>query len=202
VTAQSDAPEDDEAQLESRRADRRVRTIVVGALGLAVTLWDVAFDFGAYRAVFFSQIHWLWVLTTTTAICLIFLGRDQRHVGPRGITLMAIPSLMLLFQFVRAQNLVGEGPLRTAVFLLFLGAYVLALPYTLFVIANIIDRDLIDVTSRRVLSTLVAVAIVITATGFFVGQYNRAFLVCDDFKVSGNDLPDNCRDEDSPLIFR
>ena len=115
---------------------------------------------------------------------------------------MAIPSLTLAFLFVRNEQPLGDGPLRTIVFVLFLSAYVLALPFTLYVVANIVDRDLIDLGSRRVVEALVTVAVLVTAAGFFVGQYNRAYLVCDDFTVSGTDLPDNCRDEESRLIFK
>ena len=73
-TAQAD-------ERERRRRERRVRTLVVGAVGLAIPIADIAFNLGAYGAVFYGRMIALWAVATTTAICLLALGREQQRVG-------------------------------------------------------------------------------------------------------------------------
>lgn len=38
------------------------------------------------------------------------------------------------------------------------------------------------------------IVLVIALLGYGVGEFNGRFLSCNDFKVSGNDLPTNCAD--------
>jgi len=40
----------------------------------------------------------------------------------------------------------------------------------------------------------VLIVVVIAAIGYGVGEENERFLTCDEFKVSGNDVPADCVD--------
>jgi hypothetical protein len=198
LSSDSAAPEDEREKL---RREKRVRTLVVGAVGISIPIADVAFNLGAYGAVFYGRMITLWAVTTTTTLCLIALGGEQRRIGRVGLALMTIPTLAIAAQF-SANQLLTETPVLRAVFVaVFLAAMVLAFPYTLYVVASIIDEDLLDLGDLRTKVALIIIAVVVGGTSFLVGVEQRFFLTCDDFEVSGNHVPADCRDEPSKFIL-
>ena len=83
----------------------------------------------------------------------------------------------------------------------FLVAMALALPYTLYVVASIIDEELLDLRGARIKVALIIVAVVVAVPSFLVGVNHRLFVTCDDFTVTGSNVPADCRDEPSKFIF-
>ncbi len=83
----------------------------------------------------------------------------------------------------------------------FIAALALALPYTLYVVASIIDDELLDLGDLQTRVALIIIAVVVGGTSFLIGVEQRLFLTCDDFEVGGNHVPTDCRDEPSKFIF-
>nr|MDJ0707476.1 hypothetical protein [Leptolyngbyaceae cyanobacterium MO_188.B28] len=88
---------------------------------------------------------------------------------------------------------------RVIDFILAATAYIVCLPYTIFVIFSITQSELVSL-SKLLVRKLIIITSIIGILGYFVGSQNHLFLTCDDFKVSGSDLPANCRQvKGSPL---
>jgi hypothetical protein len=163
MSADSAAPQDEQEKL---RRQQRVRTLIVGAVGVSVPIADIAFNLGAYGAVFYGRIITLWAVTTSVTICLVALGGEQQRVGRTGLALMTIPTLAIADQFSSSQ-LLTETPLLRAVFVtVFAASMVLAFPYTLYIVVSIIDEDLVDLGELRMKGALVAIGVVVAVTAF------------------------------------
>jgi hypothetical protein len=180
---------------------RRVRTLVIGAAGISVPLAGIAFNLGAYGAIFYHWILTLWALATTTTIALLLLPTRERTVRLRNLLLMLVPTLALVGELV-ARGLLRDLPIIRVVFVSsFALALVVALPYTLYVIVRIYDEDLLDLGGWRIKAILVAVAVVVGGTAFLAGHFHEHFITCDDFQVAGDYVPEDCRDAPSNLIL-
>ena len=190
--------EDDPRTLELRR---RVRTLVIGTAGISVPLAGIAFNLGAYGAIFYHWILTLWALTTTTTVALLMLPGRERTVRLRNLLIMLVPTLTLVGELV-ARGLLSELPVVRATFVtLFALALIVALPYTLYVIARIYDEDLLDLGGLRIKGILVTVAVLVGGTAFLAGHFHRHFVTCDDFLIAGDYVPEDCRDQPSNLIL-
>jgi hypothetical protein len=67
-----------------------------------------------------------------------------------------------------------------------------SLPYGLYLLAATVTPGLGSVRGGRFVGGLVLIVAIVGVAAFLVGRHNDRFLTCDDFKVSGNDLPANC----------
>ena len=68
---------------------------------------------------------------------------------------------------------------------------VVCLPFIVWVLAAAINPDFIKLPRPNRIA-VVAGVLVFALIGYGIGARNDVFLDCDDFKVSGNDLPANC----------
>lgn len=73
----------------------------------------------------------------------------------------------------------------------------IALPFVGWFLVTAINTDFADLprTHKGVVIATIAVFLVI---GALLGARNDVLLTCDDFKVSGNDLPANCVSSSQP----
>jgi hypothetical protein len=53
--------------------------------------------------------------------------------------------------------------------------------------------EVVAVRGRRQTLNLLMLTLIISVASFAIGYRNDLFMTCEDFKVSGNDLPTNCR---------
>ena len=67
-----------------------------------------------------------------------------------------------------------------------------SVPITLRLLIDMFMPELTAASSRRVLWSIVALAVVVSVIGFVVGRENDRFLTCGDFSVAGSAEPDNC----------
>ncbi len=172
------------------RLDAQTKTFLVSAVAASVAVWQVSFNLGAFGVVFFSQIFTAWVTASATFLGCLWLSSERSPVGRGGLALMAFPTVGFIFTFVKS---VTENSLID-----FLGtasaliSYVFCLPYTVYVIFSITHEEVVKL-SRQMRVKLITIAAIVGLIGYFVGSHNYLFLSCDDFKISGNDLPTNCR---------
>jgi hypothetical protein len=66
-----------------------------------------------------------------------------------------------------------------------------ALPFAGWVLITAINADFADLPGKHKAVVVGTVALFLVV-GFLFGARNDLVLTCDDFKVSGNDLPANC----------
>ncbi len=176
-----------------------IRTFVLGTIGLSAATWNVAFNLGAYRTIFYGNIFAVWV--TVTAILLVVLLVPERDVPvPRwGKLLMLVPTLGVVL--VPINSNIGQSRITEwMVIALGLFALVVCLPYALYVVVNVVNADLLNLPETRLKVYLVIIVLVVGLIGYWAGTNNHLFLTCGDFKIAGDDLPKNCT-PGSPLQF-
>ena len=70
---------------------------------------------------------------------------------------------------------------------------VLSLPYVARILISVTVSESLSIKTRKLQMAVIVIALMSGLTGYFVGANNYLFLTCQDFKVSGNDLPSNCQ---------
>ncbi|MBX7435425.1 hypothetical protein JDV09_25485 [Mycobacterium sp. Y57] len=162
-------------------------TLLVAAASGAVA-FAVGFNFGAFGEVFFNQAFTVWVIATVVFVGSVIADLPP-HTWLRRLVLL-VPWLWLLASWV-SNTFDLEYVDRRVVTIVTLIVTALAIPYLGWVLVTVIYPDFANL-SRRHKGAVLATIAVFLVVGVFFGANNDAVLTCDDFKVSGNDLPDNC----------
>ena len=175
---------DDGADRYGTPAERATLLISVASASVAFML---AFNLGAYGEVFFDQIFTVWIAAT-----LVFLGSILTRLPPNtwpSRLVLLLPTVWILIAWV--DNPRKEDAGESALLWLTLLITVIALPFAAWILVSTINPDFRDL-ARSYKITIGAVVVVVFAVGYLIGARNDVLLTCDDFKVSGNDLPANC----------
>lgn len=59
---------------------------------------------------------------------------------------------------------------------------------------RLVAPDCFSIPNRRLKVMSVVIVLVIALIAYGIGEQNSRFLSCNEFKVSGNDLPADCAD--------
>ena len=166
----------------------------VALLTIALTTWPIAFNLGAYDAVFYQDVFQVVVVST--------VGFALAVIKPpfRGVTLwitrvtLAAPLVWMALAVVLFDSL-GAATSNPVYGIVGLLIAVVSVPMVLRLLIDMFARDLSTVQDRPMLATGIALILLIAVAGFTVGRNNDAFLTCDDFKIAGSDQPANCAQE-------
>ncbi len=191
----SDQPDDfdfDEPTLED--ADPVVRDYVIGAVGLSIVVWDVAFNYGVYGAVFFNRYFAVWVVCTAVLLASMFLPAEQRPVGFIGAVALFVPTLWLILAWLLPAGTRSLPAMLRVMTTLAEIITLLSFPYIGYVLLDVSHPGQLSLP-RRLLYGLVGVTVVIAIVGFVIGRNHPQLLTCEQFRVSGNDVPADCRTE-------
>ena len=165
-------------------ADRATLLVAAGSASVA---FMVGFNLGAFRIVFFDQLLTVWVIAT-----IVFVGSIVSdlppNTWPRRVVLL-LPSLWLLAAWIDNSTDIGNS--ERVAFILTLAVTVVALPFVAWILVTAINTDFAELPSRNKMAVIVAVGVFVVI-GVALGARNDFLLNCDDFKISGNDLPSNC----------
>ncbi|MBV7332370.1 hypothetical protein KFU94_29900 [Chloroflexi bacterium TSY] len=191
-------PEKELIELE-QKIDPQLKTLLLAAIALSLTIWDLAFNLGAFGTIFFSEFFWVWVTATVTLLVIFLRLWDKSLIRWWGVLMLASPTIILILESLltivggvdEADNLISIITLLVAV---------VCLPYTVYIVSIITNESLLEIRNREYQRSLVMIAVVIALVGFWVGRFNYLVLTCDDFKVSGNDLPANCRQAEMTVL--
>ncbi len=184
------------ADTDSADSDRRSTygPAAVALVTIALTTWPIAFNLGAYGAVFYQDVFQV-VVVSTVGFALAILRPPYR-----GRTLwftriaLAAPLAWLLLAVILFDSL-GAATDNPAFGVLGLLIAVVSVPTVLRLLVDMFATDLTTVTDRTMLVAGIAVIVFIAVLGFVVGRNHQAFLTCDDFKIAGSDQPENCAKE-------
>jgi len=174
-----------------------IRTYLLTVVGLSTILWDLGFNLGAFGAIFFDKLFFVWVACTTILIGSLFVPSKKRPFGPFGAVVLALPTIWLIMQVWENVSPIKTKIVDIDVVILLIAIVVstLSLPYVARILISVTVSESLSIQSRKLQMAVITIAMVAGLTGFFVGANNYLFLTCQDFKVSGNDLPANCRPE-------
>jgi hypothetical protein len=164
--------------------DRATLLVTVASATVAFML---GFNLGAFGIIFFDQLLIVWVIATIVFVASIASNLPP-NTWPRRMVLL-LPTLWLLTAWVDSAQDVARG--ERIVFFLTLAVTVVALPFVAWILVTAINTDFAELPRGNKLVVIAAVGFAIVV-GFGIGARNDFFLNCDDFKISGNDLPANC----------
>jgi hypothetical protein len=163
----------------------------VATLTMALATWPIAFNLGAYGAVFYNDIF-RFVVTATVGLA-IALVTSPYEGHKRWVTRAALASpaawlavSVLLFDSTAAA---ASDPVFGVVGL---AVALVSIPTVLKLLIDLFVADLTSLEDTRMLMFAIALVALVAVAGFAVGANNDAFLTCDDFKVAGADQPSNC----------
>jgi len=147
----------------------------------------IGFNYGAFGVLFFYQLLTVWVLAT-----IVFVGslvsKLPPNTWPRRLILL-LPTVWLIAAAI--DNAIELNSGESFVFVLTIIVTVIALPFVAWSLVIAISADFVELPKRNKGIVFAAVAIFFVL-GAVLGANNDTFLTCQDFKVSGNDLPANC----------
>ncbi|MGC5171980.1 hypothetical protein ACPW96_12995 [Micromonospora sp. DT81.3] len=182
---------DDRELLARQRRDVPVGVVMVG---MSVVVWWPAFTLGVYGELFFDQILTLWAASTAA---FVFVLVERQPVGARlaRALVLLVPSAYIVLLFVVGET---EDMLVALADLAAIGAVLIGVPFTLWVLVRIVWPDFATVTTRRTKWLIALVVLGIAIASFVLGLNQSQFLTCEDFTLSGNFLPDDCTPAPNP----
>ena len=170
----------------------RWRTLVVAAVALAYPVGQAGFELGAYGELFLDHKLTAWITVTATLIVLTVLPKRHLPVPRSHLWFLAIPSLWMLGRFVVGVSNPG-ALVHPVLFVIGVASFALCIPYAIYLIVRIANPGLGDLRETRLRLSLAAIAIVFFVAGYGIGMRNDLFLTCQEFRISGMELPENCR---------
>ena len=169
--------------MEADAKERAALLITVTAGTIAFTL---GFNAGAFNTIFFDMYYAIWVMSTA-----VLIGSLVTKLPPQfwwGRLLLLVPTAWIVVAWIT--DPAGEENAVILVGLTFV-ATVVTLPFVAWVLVSAINPDFVNLPRLNRVA-VVAGVLVFALAGYGFGARNDLFLNCDDFKVSGNDLPANC----------
>jgi hypothetical protein len=170
---------------------RGAPAFAVSAVALSVLAWPLGFNLGAFGVIFYEQVFTV-VVVSTVALMASFIAPER--TSPHRWTVrivLAAPSAWMILAVV-ATDSVATAAADPVLGTLGLVVALVSLPYGLYLLAATVTPGLGSVRGGRFVGGLVLIVAIVGVAAFLVGRHNDRFLTCDDFKVSGNDLPANC----------
>ncbi len=174
---------------ESRAPE--IRTFFVSTIGAALVAWDVAFNLGAFHTLFFARRHQLAVVLFVVVLGVIVLRR-QVHVHWWLLVILATPMIWVFFRLLVPRD--GSNGVADTSDGGFLIAMVMLYPIVFWIVLRLVAPDYFAIPNLRLKIMSVAIVLILAALGYAVGELNYRFLSCNEFAVSGNDLPADCND--------
>jgi hypothetical protein len=161
-------------------------TLLITAASATVA-FSVGFNFGAFGVVFFGQLLAIWVISTVVLVGSLVSDLPPA-TWPRRLVLL-VPTLWIVAAWI--DNTYAFDNDERAVFALTVVVTLFVLPVVAWILITAINSDFAELSGRDKSVVIFSVGLFIVI-GFAFGARNDFYLTCDDFKISGNDLPANC----------
>lgn len=165
---------------------------VVATVTMALVTWPIAFNLGAYGAVFYEDVF-SFVVAATVGLAVASVASPYEG-GRRWLVRAALagPAVWLTLSVVLFESTAAAA--SDPVFgVLALAVALVSIPTVLKLLVDMFVPEFVHVRNPRRLAFFVAVIALVALAGLAVGANNHAFLTCDDFKIAGSDLPTDCR---------
>ena len=176
------------------------KVFVISAIALSVTVCNAAFWYGVFGKVFFTQVLYIWAAATAALLASLFVPRIASpllRLPWRGRFILALPTVWLvLTALVDLEDLENFDTFSFDVWVLWaltLASAFLTLPYLLYVIIVAVVPDIDRLTHRNLRIALPAIVLLMGVAGFVLGKHHTYFLTCENFKLGGHNVPENCR---------
>jgi len=168
----------------STPSDRATLLITAGS---ATVAFAVGFNMGAFGVIFFGQLLAIWVIATVVLVGSLVSDLPP-DTWPRRLVLL-VPSLWIIAAWVDSNYSFNRS--ERFVFAMTVIVTLIVLPAVAWVLVTVVNTDFAELPGRKKGIVIATVGLFIII-GFAFGARNDMFLDCEDFKISGNDLPANC----------
>lgn len=171
------------------------RHLVIASVLIALEVWPIGFNLGAYGTVFWNDFFEIWIVSVVTLLSglyLMLMNEKTDRPPVRGIDLLAmfLPSIWFLSE---AADRLYPGPLLDGVQALFqVLTVVFALPVVAGVMLRVTMPEVLKLRSARLNLVLIAITLAICAASYLIGARNDLIFTCEDFRISGDEPPANC----------
>ncbi|MGI9611262.1 MAG: hypothetical protein ACR2QO_00015 [Acidimicrobiales bacterium] len=165
----------------------------MATITLSLLVWPIGFNLGAYGVVFYDDMFRMVVATAATLGVVVVVSSPGRRVPWYVVLALASPACWLVAAVLLFDS-VAEAARSPGLGTIGLAIVVVSMPITLRILVMLFNPELTGPADRRVRFGSAVIVVGAALAGFVVGANNDAFLVCDDFKVAGADLPANCAD--------
>ena len=171
------------------------KAFVLSAVALSASLFNIAFWFGVFGTIFFEHLFFIWVASTVAVVASLFVPPVDAlpaFVSWRGRILLLVPSFWLIMEALGDAQ-VWAGAHSALYWIAAVITVALTLPYLVYVLVLVAVPDVDRLRNLKLRIALISIAAGIALAGFAIGRNHPVFLTCYDFKVAGDDVPDNCR---------
>lgn len=168
----------------STPSDRATLLITAGS---ATVAFSVGFNLGAFGVIFFGQLLAIWVIATVVLVGSLISDLPP-DTWPRRLVLL-VPTLWIIAAWIDSSYSFSRS--ERFVFTLTVIVTLVVLPAVAWVLITVVNTDFAELPGSRK-SVVIATVGLFIVIGFAFGARNDMFLDCEDFKISGNDLPANC----------
>ena len=177
--------------------DAGIRSAILISVACSYFAWDLGFEFGVHGTIYFEKVFFVWSISFSMLLIFIIIPKKLLPVPPSLWIATAIPTLWVLIGLAE-RAAPDEIMIRHVLTILGFIAVLGCIPYMAMVLASVIypdfmkmDRTLPKIGISIVLATMVLV-------GYLLGANHQKFLTCEDFELSGQFVPENCRPLEKP----
>jgi hypothetical protein len=171
---------------DARQTDQRLRRLAAITVATSLLVWWPAFTLGVYDEIFFEQLFALWAAATAAfLVAVLLLGRRTQPA----VYSLLLPSVWVLLTWLIPAETTSLGH----DVLLWFGVLVTlaGLPAMVALVLVMVVPGAESVRGRDNVVAIAAVALVV-ALSYTMGTQHRRLLTCEDFEISGNNLPAGC----------
>lgn len=169
----------------------RYGPFAIATVTMSLLAWPIAFNFGAYESVFYDDIFQFVVAATAGLAVSLVTPTEQgpRLVAMRVVLAAPVGWLLMSVWLFDSTAEAAVDPLFGAIGLVII---VTSVPAVMKLLIDLFLPEASSIDSARQVLTAGVIVACIAVLGYVVGVNNDAFLVCDDFRIAGSDLPPNC----------
>lgn len=172
--------------------DAGVRSAILISVAAAYFAFDIGFELGAHGSIFFEKVFLIWSISLALLIIFVIIPKSVLPVPPTLWIATAIPTLWVLVGLAN-RAAPNEILFRHALTILGFAAVVVSFPYVLYVITSVIYPDFLKMQRAAPKIGIAVVMGTLVLAGFLVGANHNHFLTCEDFELSGQHVPADCR---------
>jgi hypothetical protein len=171
--------------------DAGVRSSLVISVAAAYFAFDIGFDIGVYGRIFFDTVFLIWSVSLALLMIFTIIPKEILPV-PRSLWVAtAIPTLWVLIGLANRAS-PDEVLFRYALTILGFMAVLCCFPYVIYIITSVIYPDFTRMNRAAPKAGILLVIGTIAIVGYLVGSNHERFMTCEDFELSGQNVPTNC----------
>jgi len=172
---------------DARQADPGLRRLAAITVATSLLVWWPAFTLGVYDKIFFEQLLGLWAAATAAfVVAVLLLGRRAQPA----VYSLLLPSVWVVLTWLIPGDRTSLG--HDVLFWLGVAVTLAGFPAMVAIVLVMVVPGAESVRSARDNVVAIAAITLVVALSFSMGTQHRRLLTCDDFEISGNNLPTGC----------